>query len=46
MPYKSDGYKKLIRVLPLLWLLLSGGPLTALAGVTVTTSLSLYDTPR
>lgn len=46
MPYKSDGYRKLIRVLPLLWLLLAAGPATALAGVRVTTSLSLYDSPR
>lgn len=46
MPYKSDGYRKLIRVFPLLCLLLTAAPATTLAGVTVTTSLSLYDSPR
>src|SRR3990167_7205842 len=46
MPYKSDGYRKLIRVLSLLWLLLATWPASALAGVTVPFSLSLSDSPR
>ena len=46
MPYKSDGYRKLFRVPPVVWLMLAALTSPVLAGITTTPSLSLYDTPR